>query len=151
MFNEIQNELCEYKKKRKKEKNYSLRAFTTIRSRCIKAHRSFTAYVSISSTFINVNAHRTLWFKSILAETLSFNTFSICGTVEVTLTQNIHIDLFTSNFWIGFGSKALWAFTVVARICIFTNCTWRAWLFECQTFINVNAAFIGISRVIWFA
>lgn len=129
---------------------YLLRAFTPIRSRCIDTYRAFTTNVSIRSTFVDVNTNRALGFESVLTKALTFDAFSICCTIEITLTQNIDIDLFASDFRVWLSRIALWAFAIVAGICIFTNCTRRTWLLQCVTFINIRTTFVGISSVVGF-
>lgn len=111
----------------------------------------FATNIRIRATFIDIHTDRALWFKAILTEALTFNALGICCAVEVTLTQNIHVDLFTSNFWIWPSSIALRTPTIVAGICIFADSRWRTWLFESCTFVNIRTSFVRISRVIWFA
>lgn len=124
-------------------------ALASKRSRCVDTCRSFTTKSSIRSTLIDVNANRSLRFKAILTEALTFDAFGIIRAIEIALAQNVDIDLFACNFRIRFCRIALRTSAIVAGLSILAYRTRRTRLLQCRTLINVRASFVRIAGVIW--
>lgn len=99
-----------------------------------------TASVCVRSAFIDVHTSRSLWLETILTEALTINAFSIVGTIKIRRTQRTHVHLFAQNFCVRLCTISLLASTHIARIGIFTDSMWGAWILDGQTFVNVMAS-----------
>lgn len=88
-------------------------------------------------------------FKAVRTEALTFDTFSVVRAIEITLAQNVDVDLFASDFRVRFRRIALWAAAIVAWLSILAYRARRTGLFQRHTFIDIRASFVRITGVIW--
>lgn len=129
--------------------NESSFAVTAERSGRVDTDRRWSTDVGVHSTFVDIDAARSLRFESVLTEALSFDTFRVVGTVKVALAEHVDVRLLASDLRIRLTGVTLRAQTVVARVGVLADRVVSARLVERRTLVDVDAAPKWISRVFW--
>lgn len=107
--------------------------------------------MAVHATFINVDAARSLWFKTILTEALTLDTLGVVSTVEVAAAQHVDVGLFAGDLRVRFSDVPLRAQAVVTGVGVLTDRVISARFVVRRALVDIDTAPKWISRVFWLA
>lgn len=125
--------------------------FASKGSRRVDTHRRWSTGLTVHSTFVNVDAARSLWFEAILTEALALDTLGIVSTVEVAAAQHVDVGLFAGDLRVRFSDVPLRAETVVTGVGVLADRVIAARFVVRRALIDIDTAPKWISRVFWLA